>query len=62
MDSAICPSNNWGLVVNCPETKGDFRLEEKTNLKAVCGLGRTNYGGLQNALVHPIIDPLLTVS
>lgn len=43
-------------MVYGPEIIGDFGLEEKT--KAVCWLGRTNYGGLWN--VHPlIIDPLI---
>ena len=34
------------LAVYGPENKGGFGLEEKT--KEVCGLGRTNYAGLQN--------------
>ena len=34
-----------------------FGLQEKSkNMEAVCGLGRTNYGGLQNVR-PPIIDP-----
>ena len=43
------------LAVYGPETKGGFGLEGKT--KAVCGVGRTNYGGLRNVR-PPIIDPL----
>ena len=42
------------LAVYGPEIIGGFGLEEKT--KAVCGLGRTNYGGLRNVR-PPIIDP-----
>ena len=48
------------LVVYGPETKGGFGLEEKSQkTKAVCGLGRTNYGGLRNVR-PPIIDPLMS--
>ena len=37
------------LAVYCPEIIGGFDLEEKgQKTKAVCGLGRTNYGGLRN--------------
>ena len=43
------------LVVYGPENKGDFGFEGKP--KAICGLGRTNYGGLWNVR-PPIIDTL----
>ena len=45
-------------MVYGPEIIGSFGLEEKSQKpKAVCGLGRTNYGGLGN--VRPtIIDHL----
>ena len=37
------------LVVYSPETKGSFSLEEKSQkTKAVCSVGRTNYGSLRN--------------
>ena len=40
-----------------PEIIGGFGLEEKSQkTKVVCGLGRTNYGSLQNVR-PPIIDP-----
>ena len=42
------------LAVYVPEDKGGFGLEEKT--KAICGLGKTNYGSLWNVR-PPIIDP-----
>ena len=46
------------LAVYGPEIIGGFGLEEKSQkTKAVCGLGRTNYGGLRNVR-PPIIDPL----
>ena len=46
------------LAVYGQEIIGAFGLKEKSqNTKAVCGLGRTNYGGLRN-LRPPIIDPL----
>ena len=39
-----------------PEIIGGFGLEEKRpKSKAVCSLGRANYGGLQN-VQPPIID------
>ena len=46
------------LAVYRTEIIGGFGLEEKSQkTKAVCGLGRTKYGGLRN--VRPsIIDPL----
>ena len=45
------------LAVYGPEIFGGFGLEEKRQqTKAVCGLGRTNYGGLRNVR-PPIIDP-----
>ena len=50
------------LAVQGPETKGGFGLEEKSQkTKAVCDLGRTNYGGLRNVR-PPIIDPLSSLS
>ena len=49
------------LVVYGPEIIGSLGLEEKSQniknkTKAVCGLGRTNYGGLRNVR-PPVIDP-----
>ena len=41
-------------MVDGPESKGGFNLEEKT--KEVCGVRRTNYGGLWNVR-PPITDP-----
>ena len=52
---SVCRCIRIYLVAYGPEIKGDFALEGKT--EAVCGLGRTNYGGLRNVR-PPIIDPL----
>ena len=47
------------LAVYGSEIIGGFGLEEESqNTKVVCGLGRTNYGGLRNVR-PPIIDPLI---
>ena len=44
------------LAVYGPEIIGDFGLEENSQkTKALCGLGRINYGGLWNVR-PPIID------
>ena len=46
------------LAVYSPEIIGGFGFEEKSQkMKAVCSLGRKNYGGLWN-VQPPIIDPL----
>ena len=45
------------LAVYSREIIDGFVLEEKSlKMKAVYGLGRTNYGGLQN-VGRPVIDP-----
>ena len=51
---SVCGYISFYLAVYGPEIIGGFGLEGET--KAVCGLGRTNYGGLQNVR-PPIIDP-----
>ena len=52
---SVCGYIHIYLAVYDPEIIGGFGLEGKP--KAVCGLGRTNYGGLRNVR-PPIIDPL----
>ena len=55
---SVCGYIRIYLAVYDPEIIGGFGLEEKgQKTKAVCGLGRTNYGGLRNER-PPIIDPL----
>ena len=50
----VCGYIHTYQAIYGPENKGSFCLEEKT--KAVCILGRINYGGLWNVR-PPIIDP-----
>ena len=53
----VCGYIRIYLAVYGPEIIGSFGLEGKSQkTKAVCGLGRINYGGLRNVR-PPIIDP-----
>ena len=57
---SVCGYIRIYLAVYGPENKGGFGLEGKK--KAVCGVGRTNYGGLRKVRppiieIIPIIDP-----
>ena len=58
----VCGYIRIYLTVYGPDIIGGFGLEEKSQkTKAVCGLGRTNYGGLWNVR-PPIIDSHLCFS
>ena len=58
---SVCGYIRIYLAVYGPGIIGGFSLEEKSQItKEVCGLGKTNYGGLRNVR-PPIIDPLSLV-
>ena len=54
LECLVCRYIHIYLAVYGPENQGGFSLDEK---QVVCGLGRTNFGGLWNVQC-PIIDPL----
>ena len=54
---SVCRYIRIYLAAYSPDIIGGFGLEEKSKkMKVVCGLGRTNCGGLRNVQL-PIIDP-----
>ena len=56
---SVCGYIRVYLAIYGPEINGGFGLEGKSEKpKAVCGLARTNYGGLRN-MRPPTIDPLI---